>query len=407
MSVRWRKVSYKSLIKAYYGNKEEYEKLYTQRYNGENAERFNIKIKENAAFYCLCREIYDLSMDIMELDKKVQLLKNVLPKAALEQFADKCLIDEIYMTNDIEGIFSTRREIKAALNIVEKKSEKKEIRFKSLVNKYHMLGKDEIKLKTCGDIRRIYDELVLAEIAEENSMDIPDGIIFRKDISEVATGAQKIIHSGVYPEKKIIEYMDNALIILNDEKIPFLVRISVFHYLFGYIHPFYDGNGRTSRFISSYLLSCRFDGLIGYRLSYTVKEHISDYYEAFKVCNDPKNKGDLTPFIIMFIKMVKVSFEKLYEALKGRRILLEETVQKLEKTNGFEDKEIFEISKILVQTALFSSDGISKEDLLKYLKISSTTLGKRLKEVESRGFLLTEKIGKYKFYSFDIEKLNI
>ena len=64
----------------------------------------------------------------------------------------------------------------------------------------------------------------------------------------------KVIHSGIYPEEKLNEAMTAALDFLNDDNIDILIRISAFHYLFGYIHPFYDGNGRTSRFISSHLL---------------------------------------------------------------------------------------------------------------------------------------------------------
>ncbi len=34
-----------------------------------------------------------------------------------------------------------------------------------------------------------------------------------------------------------------------------LVSIAVFHYLFGYVHPFYDGNGRMARYLSSIFCS--------------------------------------------------------------------------------------------------------------------------------------------------------
>lgn len=112
--------------------------------------------------------------------------------------------------------------------------------------------------------------------------------------------------------------MNKALAILNDKSIECVFRISIFHYLFGYIHPFYDGNGRTSRFISSYLLSKEFESIIGYRMSYSIKENINDYYKAFKVCNDPKNKGDLTPFIIMFTDIIDDSLHKLVYALEKR-----------------------------------------------------------------------------------------
>lgn len=89
--------------------------------------------------------------------------------------------------------------------------------------------------------------------------------------------------------------MNRALSILSDAELPVLVRVSVFHFMFAYIHPFYDGNGRTNRFISSYALSHSFNPIVGYRLPYSVKERIEKYYKGFSLCEHPLNRGDLTP----------------------------------------------------------------------------------------------------------------
>ena len=120
------------------------------------------------------------------------------------------------------------------------------------------------------------------------------------------------------PESRIIETVEQSLSVLNDNDIDIFIRIAVFHYLFGYIHPFYDGNGRTSRFISSYLLSRELTPLIGFRLSYTIKENISKYYKAFEVCNDPHNKGELTP--CRYIPhIVEISMQRLLETEEKKR----------------------------------------------------------------------------------------
>ena len=42
---------------------------------------------------------------------------------------------------------------------------------------------------------------------------------------------------------------------LNGDNINSIIRISIFHYLYSYVHPFYDGNGRINRLISSYYIS--------------------------------------------------------------------------------------------------------------------------------------------------------
>ena len=69
-----------------------------------------------------------------------------------------------------------------------------------MLNKYKMLISDtEFALNTSTDIREIYNDLVLKEVAEESADNLPDGEIFRKDMAEVTTPTQKVIHKGAYP----------------------------------------------------------------------------------------------------------------------------------------------------------------------------------------------------------------
>ncbi|MBR0536058.1 MAG: Fic family protein [Clostridia bacterium] len=394
-------MKYKLLSHLFYKNKDEYNALYQQRMSSESTVVLPIKIGDHNAFYCLCPEIYETSLRIMQLDKMVSVVEDELPNAALIQFANKCLIDEIKLTNDIEGVYSTRKELSAVLHEVSSKAKKK--RFYGLLNKYQMLISDnEFPLNTSTDIREIYNDLVFKEVAEDCAENIPDGEIFRKDMAEVTTSTQKVIHKGAYPETKIIQLMEQALNVLNQKEIPILIRISIFHYLFGYIHPFYDGNGRTSRFISSYLLSKEFEFLIGFRLSYTIKEHIKDYYEAFKECNDEKNLGDLTPFIIMFLNIILESFENLYEALEKRKNLLSKYSEIIENSNMNEELKIF--TYVLTQASLFSNEGITKRQLGIELDISPSTVDKRLSKLRQMEMLLEEN-GKPARYMIDLNKL--
>ena len=392
---------YKLLSHLFYKNKDEYNALYQQRMSSESTYVLPIKIGDHSAFYCLCPEIHEISLKIMQMDKIVSVVEEELPNAALVQFANKCLIDEIKLTNDIEGVYSTRKELSAVLHEVSSKAKNR--RFYGLLNKYQMLISDnEFPLNTSTDIREIYDGLVLKEVAEDCVENIPDGEIFRKDMAEVTTPTQKVIHKGAYPETKIIQLMEQALNILNQKEIPKLIRISIFHYLFGYIHPFYDGNGRTSRFISSYLLSKEFEFLIGFRLSYTIKAHIKEYYDAFKECNDSKNLGDLTPFVIMFLNIVLESFENLYEALEKRKNLLVKYSEIIE--NNDMEEELKKFTYVLTQASLFSNEGITKKQLGMELNISPSTVDKRLAKLRQRGLLLEES-GKPAKYTIDLNKM--
>jgi Fic family protein len=387
----------------FYKDKNEYKALYEQRISAEATQILPIKIGDHKAFYCLCPEIHSISMQIMQLDKNISQIQNKLPNAALIQFANRCLVDEIKLTNDIEGIYSTRKELASVLNEVGNKANKK--RFYGLLNKYKMLISDnEFALNTSTDIRDIYNDLVLKEVSEDCADNVPDGEIFRKDMAEVTTPTQKVIHKGAYPETKIIQLMEQSLNILNQKEIPILVRISVFHYLFGYIHPFYDGNGRTSRFISSYLLSKEFEFLIGFRLSYTIKAHIKEYYDAFKECNDEKNLGDLTPFIIMFLNIILESFQNLYDALEKRINYLLKFSNVIDSNSKMSD-DLKAFANILIQVSLFSNEGITKKQLGLELDISESTVNKRLAKLREMGLLLEEKCKPAK-YMLDLNKLS-
>lgn len=395
-------MSYVCLSDLFYRDKDEYTALYEKRISSESTCVLPIKIGEHNAFYCLCPEIHNASMQIMQLDKKIAGIRSGLPNVALVQFANRCLIDEIKLTNDIEGVYSTRKELAAVLDEMDGKDKRR--RFFGLLNKYKMLaGDNEFPLNTSTDIREIYDDLVLKEIAEDCIENVPDGEIFRRDMAAVTNSAQKVIHKGAYPETKIIQLMEQSLNILNQKDIPVLIRISIFHYLFGYIHPFYDGNGRTSRFISSYLLSREFEYLIGFRLSYTIKAHIKEYYDAFKMCNSEKNLGDLTPFIIMFQNIILESFRNLYDALEKRSNLLQKFWAVLENSQSMSE-ELKAFAFVLLQVSLFSEEGITKKQLASELHISESTVNKRLAKLREMGMLMEEK-GKPSKYLLDLNKL--
>lgn len=389
---------YQLLSSIFYSNQKNYEEVYRNRTSSEYTHHIDFYIGEFPAFYTITPKIHQTILDIQKLDKKVLLLRKSLPPIAIQQFTTRCLIDEVALSNNIEGVHSTRKEILSALE-----KEDKRARFHGIVQKYLALNDTgNIKVATCQDVRNIYDEIVLDEVVNNDPTNMPDGKIFRKNSVSVASAAQKEIHRGVMPEEKIISSMEQALTYLNNENEELLYRTAVFHYLLGYIHPFYDGNGRLNRFISSYMISKELDPLLGYRLSYTIKANINDYYKAFKICNDKLNRGDLTPFIETFLDFVKESAALLVEALQkriDRLIWYKKHINILPNSNS---QTFYNLYYLLVQAALFSENGISTAALLAQLDISRSTLLKRLKVVDEMHLLICNREKKEKVYSMDL-----
>lgn len=394
---------YVLLKSLYYDHKEEYEALYESRFNSNECVHLNFSIANNPAFFLETPELMKKVVEITRLDKAISQLSNSLPGIALKQYINKCLIDEIVITNNIEGVHSTRKEIGEILDDLEGKSDK---RFFGLVNKYNaLITGSYVSIKDSRDIRELYDEMFLTEIVEENPKDAPDGKIFRKDHVNVVDSRQKVIHHGLYPESKIISSMDDAINILNDDDIDPLFRISIFHYLFGYIHPFYNGNGRLNRFISSYYLANTLESIMGYRLSYTIKENINKYYKSFKVVNEEINKGDITPFIFTYLDFIKESAMNLRNGLVEKAKKLELFAKQLASLPYGNDEKYSRLYYYLLQASLFSEIGISTSELLQYLNVSRPTLLKRLNNIDESNLLITEKRDLNKFYQLNLDTL--
>ncbi len=397
-------MSQKTLYKLFYSDPYAYEAEYERRFNDENTIHLDIDIGEHSAFICQTPELLRLIISIERTNNAVNLLCNELPKIALLQFQSRCLIDEIVLTNNIEGIHSTRREIGEILQDLSKDNKRK--RFSGLVNKYRLLIiREQIPLASCQDIRNIYDDIFYEEIKSDDPADLPDGKIFRKNSVSVYSKTEKEIHRGVCPEEKIISGMEYALKFLNQTEYDYLLRIAVFHYLFGYIHPFYDGNGRTDRFISSYLLSQRLNKLIGCRISYTIQEHINKYYEAFKICNHNNNRGDLTPFVEMFLEIVDISMKQLCEALAEREEKLSYYIKQISRLPHAEDESIYKLYGLLIQAALFSNIGISQSELEQQLDMSYNTVRSRLRRIPE-DLLITNREGNRPYYLLNLKSVD-
>ena len=393
-------MSRKTLKALFHMGAKEYKDEYNSRYNADTTIHLNVNIENDSAFICQTPELYKQIISIERLDKAVDAVANTLPQLAISQFTSKCLIDEILLTNNIEGVHSTRKEIGEILQDLSMRDKRN--RFVGLVAKYAALEDNQsMSFKTCQDIRKVYDDIFYEEIKATDPENLPDGEMFRKSGVEVQSATQKVIHKGLSPESKIIDTMNQSLAVLNDDDIDIFIRIAVFHYLFGYIHPFYDGNGRTSRFISSYLLSRQLNPLIGYRLSYTV--NISKYYKAFDVCNDPHNKAELTPFVEMFLNIVEISLQQLLETLEEKKYKWEYYCQRIGNLPNAEKTDISYLYELLIQAALFSNIGISREELLNELQLSENTVRSRLRMIPDILLIENRQKGR-KYYLLDIDE---
>jgi len=194
--------------------------------------------------------------------------------------------------------------------------------------------------------------------------------------------------------------MDSALTILHDESIPIFIRIAIFHYLFGYIHPFYDGNGRLSRFITAYYLAQKLHPAIAINLSVLIKNQRSKYYKLFTITDADYNRGDLTPFIICMLEFTMEALQNTTKTLQEKLAVYENSLTQLSKL-PLPGKTTISLCNLLLQGTTFSPYGLSMKDLQKYLGKSENTIYTHLKKIPAELLIVDSRTKNY-LYSLRI-----
>ncbi len=313
------------------------------------------------------------------------------------------LFEEIVKTNELEGISSTRKIIK---EVYQEKSEKPYKRFYGMVNKYkeiYFSSNDFKPITSPEQLRAAYDGILLKDIEVEDKNNVPDGETFRKDGVEVERNGYETIHKGLYPESKIIQAVNDSLGILNNSQIPNLIREAIFHYLFGYIHPFYDGNGRFSRYISSYYLSDTLDNIASLRLAIACKKRQKDYYEAFQETNDIRNCSDLTNFVLVLLDIFKSELNSYYSELSDKVAQSKYYHNKQSELNL--DKNCKTILYKITEYSLFHLEPIDIDDLVEFTRLSKSTITNRVKELEESHYIIRQKDGKKATFVFNPDSM--
>lgn len=368
-----------SLKKLHYLDETKADAEYKARFSSSLTRHFPIKIRqfgrrgEYEAFFCYTEETVLLLQEIYLAYAKALKEINTSSPVILRQFELISIVDEVKATNDIEAVHSTRRQIR---DILDNRAEGK--RLKSIVAKYEgILSHEAIAFQTPSDIRRFYDSFAHEELVAENPANRLDGQIFRRDSVDILSPSGRVIHRGLYPEEKQIGAMEAALAVLNDEKIAVLIRTGLFHYLFAYIHPFYDGNGRTARFIAAYMLARHLHPLIALRLSLSIKRRKKEYYRLFEEADSELMRGDLTPFVEGFLGFVLDSIRDATGLLCRKKAQLDRWYEKIERIAPKDDK-MQALYKALLPAAILYGRGITMKELMDLLHWARPTIQRRL-----------------------------
>ena len=397
---------YENLIKLYY-KKRNIEEEYIKRIENPSTFIINLKInpikrgnkildKEYNLFYVNLLEHTLLQEKIMENSKKIISLSNPnkFPQIAIKEIINKILSNELDKTNKIEGIETIKSEIYSSLKD-DKKFNKKSNKLDGIVKKYKDIMeknfKDTQHIDNLSSFRKIYDEMF--EGFEKSGNYKLDGKYFRKDTVKVINGLGNTIHIGVNGEEAIEKNIEDLIYFMNRKGIPFLVKASISHFFFEYIHPFYDGNGRFGRYLLSLYLARKLDILTAFSVSYSISKNLDDYYKSFVEVEDVNNYGEITFFVENILKIIKSGQEMIIELLNDSIIRFKHSMEILnEIIKDLSEKENI-LLQIYLQNYLFNDfEEITNIELTDIINGSTQqTINKYTQELEKKGYLVKIK----------------
>lgn len=379
---------YENLIKLYY-KKKNIEDEYIKRGN-------KIFEKEYNLFYVNLMEHTLLQQEIFENSNKILSLSdpNEFPPIAIKEIVNKILSNELYKTNKIEGIESSKSQIYSSLK-ENGKSNKKANKLEGIIKKYKDIMeknfKDTQHIDKLASFRKIYGEMF--EDFEKSGNYKLDGKYFRKDTVKIINSVGKTIHIGIDGEEAIEKNMEDLIQFMNRKDIPFLVKASISHFLFEYIHPFYDGNGRFGRYLLSLYLARKLDVLTAFSVSYSISKNLDDYYKSFVEVEDVNNYGEITFFVENILKTIKNGQEMIIELLNDSIIRFNHSMEILnEISKNLSEKENIML-QIYLQNYLFNDYGeITNIELTDIIGGSTQqTINKYTEELEKKGYLIKIK----------------
>ena len=395
---------YENLIKLYYKKKnidEEYIKrienpatLITELKINPMKKGNKILDKEYSLFYVNLLEHTLLQEKIVKNSNKINYISNRLPTIAIKEIIMKILSNELYKTNKIEGIETVKSEIHSSLKD-DRISNKKSNKLDGIIKKYKDIMENNFEdtehIDNLSSFRKIYDEMF--EDFEKSGNYKLDGKYFRKDTVKIINGLGNIIHIGVNGEEAIEKNIESLIEFMNRKDITFLLKASIVHFFFEYIHPFYDGNGRFGRYLLSLYLARKLDNLTAFSVSYSISRNLDDYYKSFVEVEDVNNYGEITFFVENILKTIKNGQEMIIELLNDSVMRFKHSIEILDElTKELSEKENI-ILRIYLQNYLFNDfEELTNVELTSIIgDLTQQTINKYTQELEKKGYLVKIK----------------
>lgn len=327
--------------------------------------------------------------DLMKIERYRTALEYLyLPTRVKQELIYKAKMKKTHFSTSIEGNLLSYDQVE---KVIQKKEAGTQINAeKEVLNYWDALTFLESESKKCKDItieliKELHGEIIKKgnrRKASEFRGEMPPGVLFAVYDSETR------MPEYIPPEWKEIEQLVTELLCWyeNEKDIPLPIKAAIFHYQFATIHPFIDGNGRTSRALATYILMINnydFRGFNSMEEYYAMD--LDGYYSSLQMglpalyYDGRNNPPHLEMWIEFFVHIMALNAEKIYELAKEANS--KKDASRIVKSLNKRDK------KMLRYVLENQVTNIKTKDLAEIFMVTPRAIGKWCQEWCDRGIL--------------------
>jgi Fic family protein len=231
---------------------------------------------------------------IQEKKQKLDALRP-LPSAAVQNIRQSLTLEWTYNSNSIEGNTLTLQETKMVIE------DGMTIKGKSLREHFEAVNHQDA-IEFVEQLATVQHPLSAQDILGLH------GLVLQKIEKEFAgryrNAGVRISGANFVPPNalKVDTLMDGLIQWVNDPDNPLdiIVKAAIFHHRFVWIHPFFDGNGRTVRLVFNLLLM-----RAGFPPAIILKNDRKKYYDAL----NKANTGDYSKLLLLVVQALERSLD--------------------------------------------------------------------------------------------------
>lgn len=320
--------------------------------------------------------------DLLKINRAKEVVDLLeLPVSIEEEIKKESIAKRVHYSTKIEGNSLNLNEVKDILENNKESHERNVLEVRNYYNALMYLNKEAENNKTITEdlILKVHNLVSGKHLTYKNS--------YRKDQNVVADSLTGTI---VYmpPEAKDVENLIKQMIKEFNSKdrddIPIPIKAGILAYEFVTIHPFWDGNGRCSRLLATYILKAHNYDLKGfYVMEEFYDKNIDEYYNSLQMGLNHnfyfgRNEADITEWLEYFISVMANTFEAVGNRVKE---IYKNSKQEMNIIDTLDKRERW------VANYIITNNKIKAKDIANHFKINLDTANNWIKKWIEKDFL--------------------